>query len=187
MNSLMQGKWTILIVRGILAMIVGIFMILNLGAGVLAVLTVLGVYAILEGIFKLGEVYVQNKAQQSYRHTLLTAIVSFAIGIMIFTWPQITAIVLLAMIAAQALIQGGTDIYSAFRERMYLGRGRFWLLLAGGIAQVIFSLWMIAQPAMGGLTIVAVIAAYAIVIGVILIIRGIEEKMGGGSGPVAYA
>jgi hypothetical protein len=40
---------------------------------------------------------------------------------------------------------------------------------------------------MGGLTIVAVIAAYAIVIGVILIIRGIEEKMGGGSGPVAYA
>jgi hypothetical protein len=47
---------------------------------------------------------------------------------------------------------------------------------------------MIVQPALGGLTIVAVIAAYAIVVGVILIIRGIEEKMGGpGPGPVAIA
>ena len=47
---------------------------------------------------------------------------------------------------------------------------------------------MIAQPAMGGLTIIAVIAAYAMVMGVILIIRGIEERAGGpGSGPMAFA
>jgi MFS superfamily sulfate permease-like transporter len=38
------------------------------------------------------------------------------------------------------------------------------------------------------LTIVTVIAAYAMGIGVILIIRGIEEKMGSsGLGPTAYA
>ena len=188
MNMLMQGKWTILIVRGILALILGILVFLNLEAGVLAVLVVLGVYAILEGIFKLGEVYLQNKAGQSYRHTLLAAVVSLAIGIMIFAWPRITAVILIALIAAQALIQGASDIYAAIREREDLNRGRFWLLLIGGIAQLVFGLWMITQPAMGGLTVVAVIAAYAIVVGVILIIRGVEEKMGGpGPGPVAYA
>jgi uncharacterized membrane protein HdeD (DUF308 family) len=188
MNTLMQGKWTILIVRGILALILGILMLLNLEAGVLAVLIVLGVYAILDGIFKLGEVYVQNKAGQSYRHTLLAAVVSLAIGIMIFAWPRITVVILIALIAAQALIQGVSDIYAAIREHKVLSRGRFWLLLIGGIAQLLFGIWMIAQPAMGGLTIVAVIAAYAIVLGVILIIRGVEEKMGGpGPGPVAFA
>jgi uncharacterized membrane protein HdeD (DUF308 family) len=188
MNTLMQGKWTILIIRGILALILGILMLLNLGAGVLAVLVVLGVYALLDGIVKLVEAYVQEKAGGSYRHTLLGAAVSLAIGIMIFTWPQITAIILIALIAAQVLIQGGSDLYAAFRERKVLSRGRFWLLLIGGIAQLLFGLWMIAQPAMGGLTIVAVIAANAIVVGVILIIRGIEEKAGGpGPGPVAFA
>jgi uncharacterized membrane protein HdeD (DUF308 family) len=188
MNTLMQGKWTILIIRGILALVLGVLMLLNLEAGVLAVLVVLGVYAILDGIFKLGEVYLQNKAQQSYRHTLLAATVSLAIGIMIFIWPKITAVILISLVAAQALIQGASDIYAAVRERKYLSRGRFWLLLISGIAQLLFGLWMIAQPALGGLTIVAVIAAYAIVVGVILIIRGIEEKMGGpGPGPVAFA
>jgi uncharacterized membrane protein HdeD (DUF308 family) len=188
MNTLMQRKWIILIIRGVLAIILGILLLLNLEAGVLAVLVVLGIYAILDGIFKLGDVYVQNKAQQSHRHTLLSAIVSLAIGIMIFAWPKISAVILISLIAAQVLIQGGSDIYAALKERQYLSRGRFWLLLIGGIAQLFFGLWMIVQPAMGGLTIIAVIAAYAIVVGAILIFRGIEEKMGGpGPGPVTFA
>ena len=163
-------------------------MFLNLQAGVLAVLVILGIYAILDGIFKLGEVYANHKSGKSYRHILLAAIVSLVIGVLIFTWPKISAVILISLIAAHALIQGGADIYAVIHERQYLSRGRFWLLLLGGIAQLLFGLWMIAQPAMGGLTIVAVIAAYAIVIGAILIIRGIEEKMGGpGPGPVALA
>lgn len=188
MNVLMQGKWTILILRGVLAIILGILMFVNLEASILAVLVILGVYAILDGIFKLGEVYAQNKAQQSYRHTLLSAIVSLVIGVLIFAWPKITVVILIALLAAQILVQGGTDLFTAFRERKIIRRGRFWLLLIGGIAQLFFGLWMVAQPALGGLTIIAVIAAYAIVMGTILIIRGVEEKMGGpGPGPVAFA
>ena len=61
------------------------------------------------------------------------------------------------------------------------------LLLVGGIVQLLFGLWMIAQPVLGGLTIVAVIAAYAMVLGVILIIRGLDQRVGGSSGPVAFA
>ena len=134
MNILMQGKWTILVIRGMLALILGVLMFLNLEAGVLAVLVILGVYAILDGIFKLGEVYAHIKAGQSYRHILLSAAVSIVIGIMIFVWPKITAVVLIALIATQVLIQGGSDIFSAIRERKALNKGRFWLLLVGGLA-----------------------------------------------------
>jgi uncharacterized membrane protein HdeD (DUF308 family) len=184
----MQGKWTLLLIRGILTLILGGLILLNLGAGVLAVLVILGVYAILDGLIKLGEAYNQNKARESYRHTLLSAAVSLAIGMMIFTWPQLTAAILIALIAAQALIQGGADLYTAFRNHKALSRGRFWLLLTGGMVQLFFGLWMIMQPVLGGLTIVAVIAAYAIVVGVILIIRSVEEKAGGpGPGPVAFS
>ncbi len=188
MNTLMQGQWTILILRGILALILGILMILNLQAGVLAVLVILGVYAIADGVLKLGEAYAQNKAQKSYRNTLLSALASIVIGILIFAWPKITAVILIALIITQVLFQGGSDVYAAFHERKYISRGRFWLRLIAGSAQLLFGLWMIAQPAIGGLTIIAVIAAYALVVGTILIIRGIEEKMGGpGPGPMAIA
>jgi uncharacterized membrane protein HdeD (DUF308 family) len=187
MDKLMQGKWTTLILRGILTLILGVLMFVNLEAGALAVLVVLGVYAILDGIIKLVEAYTKHKAKVRYRHTVLAATASLVVGIMIFAWPRITAVVLIALLAALILIQGVVDLYVAIRERKSLRRGRFWLLLIGGIAQLLFGVWMITQPVLGGLTIVGVIAAYAMVIGVILIIRGIEEKAGGGAGPAAYA
>jgi uncharacterized membrane protein HdeD (DUF308 family) len=187
MGYLMQGKWTTLVLRGVLALILGALMFLNLNAGALTVLVILGGYAILDGIFKLGEVYAKSKAGESYRHTLLTAAVSIIIGIMIFAWPKLSAVLLIALLAAHILVQGVADIYDAFRGRKSSSRGRYWLLLIGGIAQLLFGIWMIAQPVLGGLTIIAVIAAYAMVTGVILIIRGIEQKAGGNSGPVAFA
>jgi len=79
-------------------------------------------------------------------------------------------------------------VYAAFRDRASLSGGRFWLLLIGGIAQLFFAVWMIFQPVMGGITVIAVLAAYALVIGVILIIRSLEMRFGGGgSGPMAFA
>lgn len=187
MDKLMQGKWTTLILRGILALILGVLMFVNLEAGALAVLVVLGVYAILEGVIKLVAAYAKHQAQEPYWHTLLAGAASLVIGIMIFAWPRITAVVLIALLAALILIQGVADLYAAIQERKSLPGRRFWLLLIGGIAQLLFGVWMIAQPVLGGLTVVGVIAAYAMVIGVILIIRGIEEKTGGGAGPAAYA
>jgi uncharacterized membrane protein HdeD (DUF308 family) len=187
MENLMQGKWSTLVMRGILTLIFGALMFMNLSAGVLAVLVILGVYAIADGILKLAEAYVQSKAQESYRQTLLAAAVSMIIGILIFIWPKMSALLVIALLAAHILIQGGVDIYTAIQQRHTLRRGRLWLLLIGGIAELLFGIWMIAQPALGGLTIVAVIAAYAMVLGVILIIRGVEEKTGGGGGPALYA
>ena len=187
MSNVMQGKWTTLILRGVLALMLGALMFINLNASALAVLVILGVYAILDGLFKLGEFYAKSKSKESYRHTLLAAAVSIIIGIMIFAWPKISAVVLIALLAAHILVQGSVDIYEAVGNRKSLGRGRFWLLLVGGIAQLLFGLWMIAQPVLGGLTITAVIAAYAMVLGVILIVRGVEQKAGGSNGPEAFA
>ena len=56
------------------------------------------------------------------------------------------AIVLIALLAAHILVQGAVDLYEAVRGRKSLGRSRMWLLLVGGIAQLMFGLWMIAQP-----------------------------------------
>jgi uncharacterized membrane protein HdeD (DUF308 family) len=187
MGNLTQGKWTTLVLRGVLALTLGALMFLNLNASAVAVLVILGVYALLDGIVKLGEAYAKGRVKESYRHTLLASAVSIIIGIMIFAWPRISAVVLIALLAAHILVQGAIDIYEAVRARKSLGRGRFWLLMVGGIAQLLFGLWMIAQPVLGGLTITAVIAAYAMVLGVILIIRGIEQKAGGSSGPIAFA
>ena len=125
MDNLEQGKWTTLILRGVLALILGALMFLNLNASALAVLVILGVFAILDGIFKLGEVYAKSKSNESYWHTLLASVVSIIIGIMIFAWPKISAVVLIALLAAHILVQGVVDIYEAVRARRSLGEAVF--------------------------------------------------------------
>lgn len=188
LQNLMEGKWTTLLLRGILALTVGILLFLNLGVGAVAMLAVLGVFALLDGIFALGEAYAQRKAGAAYGHALLGALVSILIGIAIFVWPRASAVVLIGLIAAKVLVQGGSDVYAALTQREMLPRGRFWLLLIGGILQLLFAVWMIFQPLLGGVTVIAVLAAYASVLGVILILRSLEEKFGGGGGgPLAFA
>jgi uncharacterized membrane protein HdeD (DUF308 family) len=75
----------------------------------------------------------------------------------------------------------------AFRLRKEGTASRFWLWFAGGVLQVLFGTLMIFQPVLGGLTLIAVIGAYAVVLGVILILKAFQERSGGAGGLYAPA
>jgi uncharacterized membrane protein HdeD (DUF308 family) len=94
---------------------------------------------------------------------------------------------MLALIAARAIFQGSSDVISAIQSRQQLNGIWFALLILGGIAELVFGIWMIFQPVIGGLTVLAVIGIYAIVVGVILILRSLQVLGSGGpSGASAY-
>jgi uncharacterized membrane protein HdeD (DUF308 family) len=111
---------------------------------------------------------------------LLTGLASILVGIIIFAWPNLTVIVLLALIAVKAITQGITDIYQSIRGRSQLSTGVMVLLVLGGLAQLIFGVWMIFQPVIAGLTLVMVIGIYAVLVGTILILSGLWIRFGGG-------
>ena len=108
------------------------------------------------------------------------------LGIMIFVWPKLTVAILLAMTGARAIIQGISDLVSAIKSRQEMRGIWFALTIVGGIAELLFGIWMIFQPVIGGLTVIVVIGIYAIVVGVILILRSLEV-LGGGGGSQASA
>ncbi len=76
---------------------------------------------------------------------------------------------------------------SAIHGRGQLESKRFWLLMVGGIVQVLFGIWIIFNPIIGGLTVLTVIGIYAIVLGIVLIIRAFQERSGGTPGTLAAA
>jgi len=188
MDRLSQGKWWALLIRGLIAIILGVLVLSNLEAGVMAVLLFIGYYLIFEGLLKIGEAYVRHKSGEKRLPTLLAGFGSLIIGVVVIAWPQISVTILIALVATQALIQGASDIYSSIAFRKDLEKRWIMWLLLGGIAQLLFGLWMIFQPIIGGLTTMTVLAIYAIVIGVVLIIRAFQERLGGGgTGAVASA
>lgn len=188
-TMMQQGDWWVVVLRGVVALILGLLAFINIQATVMALFIWLGAYAILDGGLQVYAAIYQRRSGEPIWPGLLTGIASILVGIIIFAWPNLTAVVLLALIAVKAIVQGIADTYQAFQMREGLSTVMMFLLIVGGLAQLIFGIWMVFQPVFAGLTLVMVIAIYAVFVGTILVLSGLWMRIGGGGGvgPTATA
>ena len=78
-----------------------------------------------------------------------------------------TALVLLYFIAAWAIVTGILAVYIAIHLRKEL-TGE-WALVLAGVLSVLFGVLLIGRPGAGALAVVLLIACYAIVFGILLL------------------
>jgi uncharacterized membrane protein HdeD (DUF308 family) len=101
-------------------------------------------------------------------------VVGVLAGVGTFMYPQITALVLLYFIAFWAIVTGVTGVYLAIRLRKEL-TGE-WVLALAGLLSAAFGVMLIARPGAGALTVVFLIASYAVAYGVLLLWLGFKLK-----------
>lgn len=179
-TKMQQGDWWVVVLRGIVALLLGLITFINIQATVVVLFIWLGAYALLDGGLQVYTVVFQRRSEVAVWPGLLAGLASIVVGIVIFAWPNLTAVVLLAFIAVKAVVQGITDIYQSIQERAQLRPGVVVLFILGGIVQLIFGLWVVVQPVIAGLTLVMVIGIYAVFMGTILVLNGLWMRSGGG-------
>jgi uncharacterized membrane protein HdeD (DUF308 family) len=92
-------------------------------------------------------------------------------------WPGITALVLLYLIAAWAIVTGLLEVAAAIILRREL-HGE-WLLALAGILSLAFGILLAVRPAGGAIAIVSVIGVFAILFGVALLTLGTGSASSG--------
>ncbi|HVR47691.1 MAG TPA: HdeD family acid-resistance protein [Candidatus Binatia bacterium] len=165
-NVLARNWWAVLI-RGIIAVIFGILAYLWPGATWVAIAILFGAYALVDGIFAIIATVRAAETQQRWWPFLLEGIVGILIAAITFYDVRITIFALYFTIAAWAFLTGIFEIVAAIELRKHVAN-EFWLIL-GGIASIAFAVLMIWFPLAGFLAITWLIAAYAIVFGIMLI------------------
>ncbi|WP_018657137.1 HdeD family acid-resistance protein [Actinomadura flavalba] len=94
-------------------------------------------------------------------------------GVLALFWPGITVLALVLLFGAYALVDGAFSLYAAIRGGS--GQSRGWLAVSG-IAGVLLGIAALAWPAITGFALLMLIAAWAIVTGVMEIIAAVALR-----------
>jgi uncharacterized membrane protein HdeD (DUF308 family) len=159
-------NWWVVLLRGLAGIIFGLVTFFEPGISLAALVLLFGAYAFVDGVFSIVTA-VRRRGADRWWLLLLEGIAGILAGIATLIWPAITAIVLLYLIAAWALVTGVLEIAAAIRLRKVI-TGE-WLLALSGVASVILGVLLIIAPGPGALAVVIWIGAYAFVFGALLI------------------
>lgn len=170
----LSHNWWVVVLRGLAGMAFGLVTFFAPGISLAALVLVFGAYAFADGVLAIIGAIRREHPGNRWWLLLLEGIAGIAAGVVTLLWPGITALVLLYVIAAWALVTGVLEIAAAIRLRKAI-KGE-WLLILSGILSVALGVMLVLWPGPGALALVIWIGAYAFVFGALLLALGLRLR-----------
>jgi uncharacterized membrane protein HdeD (DUF308 family) len=170
----LSHNWWVIVLRGLAGMAFGLVTFFAPGISLAALVLVFGAYAFADGVLAIISAIRRERPGDRWWLLLLEGIAGIAAGVVTLLWPGLTALVLLYVIAAWALVTGVLEIAAAIRLRKAI-KGE-WLLILSGILSVALGVMLVLWPGPGALALVIWIGAYAFVFGALLLALGLRLR-----------
>ena len=168
------GNWWMILVRGLAGVSFALLAIVWPGITLTALVYLFGAYAIVDGVMGLWLGSVAASANRRWWPFLLGGIAGLAIGVLSFVSPDSVALALVYWIAAWAIITGIAEIAAAIELRKVIDGE--WALGLAGVLSVLFGILVAAQPGAGALALIWLIASYALLFGIVLIVLAFRVR-----------
>jgi uncharacterized membrane protein HdeD (DUF308 family) len=172
MQSLVAQNWGMFVIRGILALALGVLVFVAPGPSLAALIFVFAAYAIVDGILAIG--LGVSAAGGPRWLVVLGGILGIAIGIYTWVSPGVTAIALVLLIGSFAIVRGVAEAATAIRLRNTIDDA--WLYVLSGVVSVVFGAFLIVYPGDGVLAVLFLIGYYAIFAGVTYLALGFRLR-----------
>jgi uncharacterized membrane protein HdeD (DUF308 family) len=175
MLEMLARYWWAVVLRGVIAVLFGLLALIWPGITVIALVTLFGAYAVVDGVLALGQAIMGGRpAGQSRGWLAVEGVAGIVLGVLTFVWPGVTTLVLLWLIAVWAIITGVVEIAAAIWLRREI-TNEWWLAL-GGVLSIVFGVLLAVWPASGAIALITLIGIYAIIFGVVLIVLGVRLR-----------
>lgn len=173
MNDLLARNWWALVLRGAIAVLLGILAFLMPGVTVATLAILLAVYLLVDGVFAIVGGIRAARAHERWLPFILEGVVSLIAGAVAALWPAASLFALVWLVAAWSVVTGFAEIMSAWRMDRAHGK---WAWGIAGALSVLFGLGMWVMPAFGLLAIAWSVASYLIAFGVLALVTGFRLR-----------
>jgi uncharacterized membrane protein HdeD (DUF308 family) len=173
-----KTRWAVGL-HGLASVVLAVLLLAWPGISVFALTIVFGAYTFATGIVALGTAFSTDKDERGW--LIASGLLGIAVGIMVFVWPDISALALLYVIGAYAIGLGILAVVGSFRLPLD-GRDSATMGVSG-LVSIAFGIVIFAKPGAGALAVLGLIAAFALATGIselVVAIGGqklVERKM----------
>ena len=161
-----KRTWWMFLIGGIAAVAFGILAFMNPGVALFTLGIFLAAYLFVDGISSVWAA-LTNREYDGWVTVLLLGVLSTLAGAYALYAPAVGMIAIVYLVAFMSMLIGVTSIYIGWKVRKEVSGE--WVLFVTGAISILFSLLILFRPAEGSLSVVYLIASWAIMIGVLRI------------------
>ena len=164
-------RW-VLGLHGLASVVFGVMILVWPGISVYALTILFGAYTLATGIVEFGTAFTAQGKERAW--LILRGLLGVTVGVLVFAWPDISALTLLYVIGAYAFAFGILCVGASFRLPLD-SRDTASMILTGLVA-IVFGIVIFAEPGAGALAVLGLIAAFALVTGISELVASIAGK-----------
>lgn len=172
-QALCRRTWWAFVLGGAASVAFGVIAFARPGLGLILLATFFGAALLVDGAFNaLGAV--QHREKDGWWVMLLMGILGVVVGFYALWHPPATILALVYLAAFQALVLGMFLVTLGFKVRK--ATTREWMLYAAGALSILFGVLIVANPLEGAVSIIYIVACWAVVVGGLKLWFGFKVK-----------
>ena len=173
MKNLLHRLSGSMIISGMLNLMFGAFALIWPRVTLLTLVWIFAIVMLIQGFYQLASTFLFSREKNHSWIFFLLAFINLGAGIAALLYPHVTVLFLI-MLMGLTWLAGMLQIIAAFRLRKEI-YNEGWLAIIGLIS-ILSGLFVLLRPGDGALALLWLIAVYAIVFGVGLLILGFKAK-----------
>jgi uncharacterized membrane protein HdeD (DUF308 family) len=172
-RALCKRTWWVFLIGGIASVIFGGFAFAKPGVALFVLATFFAAYLLVDGISNvIGSVL--HRQKDGWWIMLLMGILGVLVGGYALLNPPLSMLAFIYLVALEAIVLGVFLVMLGYKVRQ--ATTREWILYVTGAMSILFGVLVVMNPAAGSISIVYMIAMWAVIIGVLKVIFAFKVK-----------
>jgi uncharacterized membrane protein HdeD (DUF308 family) len=172
-QALVKRAWWVFIVGGIAMVLFGLLAFSNPGIALFVLATFFAASVMVDGVSNIvGSL--QNREKDGWWILLLIGVLGAAVGAYALFNPPLSILAFILIVAFEAMLLGVLLIMLGYKVRK--ATSREWVLYLTGGLSILFGILVFTNPIAGSLSIVYMIAAWSLLIGILKVVFGLKVR-----------